>query len=93
VEGVHEIYPAFQASRSRQQPDGSRIITVVLDRNYRDLRNLEGRRIWIDGELCRCEQVCEDDAISHRKGERIKLKVSNCPEDSMAPFEPSRGHG
>lgn len=90
---MHEIYPAFHASRSRQDPDGSRIITVVLDRDYRDVRILEGSRIWIDGELCRCERICEADATPRRKGERIKLKVSNCPEDAVTPFDSPGRHG
>ena len=66
---------------------------MVLDRDYRNLRKLEGRRIWIEGQLCRCEQICEEKVIPHRKGERIKLKVSNCPEDTLAPFDRARGRG
>ena len=88
---MQKTYPAFRALRSRQQTDGSRIITVVLDRDYRSLDELEGHKLWIDGELCHCKQICEMATAPRKKGERVMLKVGDCPEDDMAPFPLSTG--
>lgn len=91
-EQLREVYPAFQVLRSRQLPDGSRIVTVILNRSYSDRSELEGRPVWIEGQLCHCERVYESENLELGKGARLALKVGKCPEDSMAPFHgaPSR---
>lgn len=85
-EKLREVYPAFQVLRSRSLPDGSRIVTVILNRKYKHRSELEGRPVWIEGQLCHCEIVYDPENLELGKGARLALKVGKCPEDSMAPF-------
>ena len=87
---MREVYPAFQVLRSRQLPDGSRIVTVILDRNYAHRSELEDRPVWIDGQLCHCEMVYDSENLELSKGTRLALKLGKCPEDSLAPFDAAR---
>jgi hypothetical protein len=86
---VRDVHPALQVLRSRSLPDGSRVITVILNRTYEHRSELEGRPVWIEGQLCHCETVYDPENLELTKGARVALKVAKCPEDSMAPYHPS----